>query len=149
MSSWFGHDTGFFASASVVLSLMVIRVSEITGQKLTYFQISFIIKIWKAVENENIPVLLHHDPVEWRAGLYLWRFLLLAELKGQICISCHSKSRMSQWNYAIGKPAPFPKLWMFVCVCMQKSHKTLEWVPICVERQMCPSDDWLTMSFFF
>lgn len=64
MSSRFGRDTGFFASANVVLSLVVVGVSEIMGQKLTCFQMSFIITIWRAVENENIPVLLHHDRIE-------------------------------------------------------------------------------------
>lgn len=52
----------------LVLNLMVTRATEIMGQ-LTYFQMSFIIKIWKAVENEIIPVLLHHDPVEWTVVL--------------------------------------------------------------------------------
>lgn len=120
----------------LVLNLMVTRVTEIVGQ-LMYFQMSFIIKIWKAVENEIIPVPLHHGPVEWTVVLYLRRFLLLAEPKGQIYISCHSKSRMCQWNLAIGKAAPVPKLWTFVCVSMQKSQKPLNWVPICVERHKC------------
>jgi len=64
MNSCLGHDTGVFASAGVVLNPMVVRVSEMMGQKLSCFKRSFIIKSWKAVENENIPVLLHHDPVE-------------------------------------------------------------------------------------
>lgn len=107
---------------------MVTRVTEIMGQ-LTYFQMGFIIKIWKAVENEIIPVLLHHDPIEWAVVLYLRRFLLLAESKGQIYISRHSKSRMCQWSWAIGKAAPLPKLWMFVCVCMQNHKNPLTGYP--------------------
>lgn len=34
------------------------------GQKLTCFQMSFIMKIWKAVESENTSVPLAHDLME-------------------------------------------------------------------------------------
>lgn len=36
------------------------------------FTNEFIVKIWKAVESENTPVLFHRGPTEWTTGIYLW-----------------------------------------------------------------------------